>query len=64
PENPSVFGRIGARKSLCIMHLGLYPSLSLPTDSAEEPNFLSRPTIPPLAATAAAASVWPFQGNW
>ncbi|WP_419610237.1 hypothetical protein, partial [Thiolapillus sp.] len=38
PENPSVFGRIGARKSLCIMHLGLYPSLSLPTDSAEEPN--------------------------
>ncbi|WP_419607382.1 hypothetical protein, partial [Thiolapillus sp.] len=38
PENPSVFGRIGVRKSLCIMHLVLYPSLSLPTDSAEEPD--------------------------
>ncbi|WP_419591442.1 hypothetical protein, partial [Thiolapillus sp.] len=24
------------------MHLGLYPSLSLPTDSAEEPDFLTR----------------------
>ena len=48
-ESPTGSGPTEPWKSLCIMHLARYPNQSLPTDSAEEPEF-------PTSATA----WWPW----